>query len=486
MFSPEKVPVDLLQPILDHLNRRDLGVATLVSWSFNRAATPLLYRTIDSHINDNNVLLHPSTTLLKRPQLAHFVRNITETGAAQVFRQADPRITEDIIAALRLCKNLVSATYVDDTDTPEANFLPILDVFITLPLKELTIRTHHDVGKRAWAILNSMRGISRLSVWSLEWGPPRVLQGWADLLSSTLTHLELGRCAGVPPTILISVFMKLSLLQDLRLKGAPSAAIPSIMACLPNLIALDAEYLGSGNYRAPLTPLPALQRLTVRTGSLDVLGPEQLWTWTRSLIPHRGSLQSFTLNSFAVHGQMSIPRPFLVSLTGRHGESLKELVAGVAQLTLASISLLCAKCPALETLVCSVASPDVASIARAIEEGNSLRTLALHVLWTQQDGAVDRAAPESDLFSSERSMMYLNYSHPISENRTLYFSRQEAREMMLRQGSKLRTVRFGDFSYVGRWVLGPLESDRPGESEDAANDKGLVFEVVKDIALSAL
>lgn len=110
----------------------------------------------------------------------------------QSLRQSNPQITEDIVAALKLCTNLTSATWVDDTLTPEANFLPILDVLMTLPLRELTIRTQYDPGEQVWAQLNTIRGIRRLSVWSLERGPPRVLQGWADLLSSSLTHLELG------------------------------------------------------------------------------------------------------------------------------------------------------------------------------------------------------------------------------------------------------------------------------------------------------
>lgn len=113
-------------------------------------------------------------------------------GTVQRFRQVIPHITEDIVAALRLCTNITSATWVDDTLTPEANFLPILDVLMTLPLRELTIRTQYDPGERVWSRLNTIQGIRRLSVWSLEWGPPRVLQGWADLLSSSLTYLELG------------------------------------------------------------------------------------------------------------------------------------------------------------------------------------------------------------------------------------------------------------------------------------------------------
>ena len=109
----------------------------------------------------------------------------------------NPQIIKDVTAALRLCTNLVSAEYIDDTDTPILNFLPILHVLITLPLKELVIRTRHDVGEDAWALLNKIKGIRRLSVWSLNSGPPRVLQGWAGELGSTLTHLELAvRCFG--------------------------------------------------------------------------------------------------------------------------------------------------------------------------------------------------------------------------------------------------------------------------------------------------
>lgn len=296
----------------------------------------------------------------------------------QSLRQSNPQITEDIVAALKLCTNLTSATWIDDTLTPEANFLPILDVLMTLPLRELTIRTQYDPGERVWARLNAIQGIRRLSVWSFERGPPRVLQGWADLLSASLTHLELGvsmnplclpsvslfplqRCAGVPQTILVSVFMKLPLLQDLRLKGAPCAAIMPIMTCLPNLIALDTEYSGFGNYRIPLAPLhlPRLQHLTVRTGSLDVLGPQQLWTWMTALVPHQQTLKSFTLNAFAVHGQTAIPRPFIVSLTGRHGKSLQEFAVGITQVTLEAVSYICSTCPQLQSLQCSVASPDV-------------------------------------------------------------------------------------------------------------------------------
>ncbi|KAF8141156.1 hypothetical protein EV363DRAFT_1391638 [Boletus edulis] len=468
----ENVPLDLLYPILDHLDRRDLVNAALVSSTFNRVATPLLYGAISSRISEKKVLLHPCTTLLQRPELSQYVRKVTETGAVQLFRRVNPQIIKDI-------------TYIDDTDTPTLNFSPILQVLITLPLKELVIHTHHDVGENAWALLNRIKGIRRLSVWSLNSGPPRVLQGWADELSSTLTHLELGRCAGVPPTILISVFLKLPLLRELTLKGVPSAAIPAIMGCLPNLTALDTEYLGSGNYyRVPSTPLPALEQLTVRAGSVDPFGPDMLWTWTRSLLPHMGSLKSFALNSFSVYGRIAIPWPFVVFLATKQGQSLEELFVGAAMLNLDFLSQLCCKCPALKTVHCTVASPDMESIARAIGNGNSLRTLSLHVMWIENDVARPQLASDiydnlsEDLDEPARSPPYPDYSRPASETRNVNFTVEEARLMMLRTGSKLRAVRLGDFAYTGQWVLAGTES--------AQSDKQLMFEVVRDGTQSAL
>lgn len=134
------------------------------------------------------------------------------------------------------------------------------------------------------------------------------------------------------------------------------------MGCLPNLTSLDTEYLGSGNYRVPSTPLPALEQLTVRTGSVDILGPDRLWTWTRSLLPHAGSLKSLTLNSFSVYGRVAIPWPFVVFLATKQGRSLEELIIGAAMLNLDSLSQLCLKCPALRTVHCTMASPDVVSL----------------------------------------------------------------------------------------------------------------------------
>lgn len=102
-----------------------------------------------------------------------------------------PHITRNTLAALALCKNLQSMTWVDDSPTSAGTLLKFIDVMRTLPLRELTIRTHSDLGENVWAQLITLTGLRKISIWCMD-GPPRVLQGWSDLLGPTLTHLELG------------------------------------------------------------------------------------------------------------------------------------------------------------------------------------------------------------------------------------------------------------------------------------------------------
>lgn len=100
-----------------------------------------------------------------------------------------PNITADTLKALSLCTNLRSMTWVDDSSTTFASLIiSFLNVLRSLPLRELTIRTHSDLGEQVWAELITLR---KISIWCME-GPPRVLQGWSEPLGNTLTHLELG------------------------------------------------------------------------------------------------------------------------------------------------------------------------------------------------------------------------------------------------------------------------------------------------------
>jgi hypothetical protein len=158
---------------------------------------------------------------------------------------------------------------------------------------------------------------------------------------------------------LIAVLSQLSRLRDLRLKGAPSSVIPDILTSLPALVALDTEYLRPSPPRPSDrdAPLPLLRRLTVRTSSVDLQGPAELWSWLCALTP-RPSLETFTLNTFSTAGQTNIPRGFLLSLARTHADTLRKFLVNMTQLTLEDVQCVCELFPLLEELSCAVASHD--------------------------------------------------------------------------------------------------------------------------------
>ncbi|KAI0944060.1 hypothetical protein AcV7_001980 [Taiwanofungus camphoratus] len=336
-FRPENIPVDILPLIFEHLvDRRDLHNCAQLSRSFNLAATPILYRTLDSRLlktrRERPVVLHPSRTLLQKPQYAKYVRRLRETSAVALTMSG---LIPGCYEALRMCNNLEHFSWSDDSAEATNNdqvLLEYLNILQDMNIKELVIRTYLGLSEEVWSKLIEFRGLRIVAIWTME-GQPRILQGWSERLGPSLTQLELGA---------------------LRLKGAPTSAILEILTYLPNLVFLDTEYFGSGITRYVDVPVASLRELTVRTSSVDVQGPQQLWTWIRQLLP-RPSLESFTLNAFSTQGDAVMPRSFLLDLALTHKDTFKHFNVDSAQLTLEDVQLLCTKFPALEALSCSVA-----------------------------------------------------------------------------------------------------------------------------------
>ncbi|KAI0764407.1 hypothetical protein BD413DRAFT_482654 [Trametes elegans] len=444
------LPLDVLPLILEHLtDRRDLRTCAQLSKAFHHAATPLLYRTLDVRITANkmqrHVVVHPSATILKKPEYAKYVRHVRENGAVGYHR---PDLTADCRKALRLCTNLEGFTWSDDSaeGTDEGDFLAFLEILRTLPLRELVIRTFYGLSDRAWARLQDVTGLTKVSIWCME-GKPRILQGWSEKLGATLTHLELGRCSGVPASILISVLSHLPRLRALRLKGAPSAAILEILTFLPHLETLDTEYFGAAALaRYDDVPAASLRELTVRTSSVHIQGFQQLWPWIRRLTP-RASLEAFTLNAFSTQGEALVPRPFILDMAQTHRDTLRHFTADSTQVTLKDIECLCTVFPHLETLSCStVWSPDTEVYEEAVRKANNLRKLRMNI---------------NDWVSS----------HTRLEGTQNMAIQNTVRNMMLREGSVLRLVGMGAFLYRGQWVY--------KKSEDGSDQ--VVFEMTSNM-----
>ena len=301
---------------------------------------------------------------------------------------SSPEITKNVIAALALCVNLRSMTWIDDNHPKiDPIFLNFVDVLRDLPIRELTIRTHSNPGQEVWSRLVTMTGLQKVSLSCTEI-PSQVLQKWFKVLSPHLTQLELKVGDFVNPVLDEQAFMlpklctdvepivqslsRLSRLQDLRLKGVRASVIPFILGFLPNLQSLDIEYnptksasydiqddmpsLRQPNSLSGRVASPVLRHVTVRTTWPGSVGSCYFWKWILDLVPHPG-LETFclcTMNADAV-----IPSTFLVDLATKHRSTFKRVMVGACHLTLADIQFLCSRVPSLEALECSLSSPDM-------------------------------------------------------------------------------------------------------------------------------
>lgn len=113
---------------------------------------------------------------------------------------------EESLTALRLCTHLQTFTWTDDQadrstrqphadpayyDLADQSLRDLLQVLQELRIAELTIRTYSGLTEDAWSEMRKLTGLRKVALWCME-GQPRVLQGWSEVLGSTLTHLELG------------------------------------------------------------------------------------------------------------------------------------------------------------------------------------------------------------------------------------------------------------------------------------------------------
>jgi hypothetical protein len=72
------IPTDIFYLILEHLtDRRDLYAAALTSRDFNRAATPLLYRTLDTDTPSRGVWGHKAVR-----SFGHFLKPSTDLNSS--------------------------------------------------------------------------------------------------------------------------------------------------------------------------------------------------------------------------------------------------------------------------------------------------------------------------------------------------------------------------------------------------------------------
>ena len=242
------------------------------------------------------------------------------------------------------------------------------------------------------------------------------------------------RCNGVPPTVLLSVLSHLGQLRSLSIRGAPSTAIPHILTLLPHLRFLDTDYNPSiAKGRPPEQPLISkLQGLTVRTtGGTE---PHDVSGWLKSLVPFP-SLESFKLLGFSVHGDSGLPRRFILDMAQIHGQLLKQFHVTGASLSWPDVQCVCAMFPMIEDLSVLIFTNDIVRLPHCDHRFSVTESTAQTLI----DEAILEASNLRTL-SVEVGMA----SWQVSRNK---FSVEEAKEMMIRDGSSLREIRVAGISY---------------------------------------
>lgn len=245
---------------------------------------------------------------------------------------------------------------------------------------------------------------------------------------------------------MLSVLSHLDQLRGLSLRGAPSTAVPHILTLLPHLRFLDTDYNPSiAKGRPPELPLISkLQGLTVRT--TVGAGPNDISGWIKKLAPYP-SLESFKLLGFSVNGDNDLPRRFILDMAQIHGQLLKQFHVTGASLSWPDVQCVCAMFPMIEDLSVLIFTNDIVSPSYHDHEF-SVTDCSVQTL-------IDEAVLEAKnlrTLSVEVGMA----SWKASRNK---FSVEEAKEMMIRDGSRLREIRVAGISYQVRHPFNPRQTE---------------------------
>lgn len=150
------------------------------------------------------------------------------------------------------------------------------------------------------------------------------------------------------------------------------------------------------------------------------------------------SLESFKLLGFSSHGDSDLPRRFILDMAQTHGQLLKQLHVTGASLSWPDMQCVCAMFPMVEDLSVLIFTNDIVSLSHYDRR-----------VWITEPGfqtLINEAVLEAKnlrTLSVEVGMA----SWKASRNK---FSVDEAKEMMMRDGSRLREIRVAGIPYKVR------------------------------------
>ena len=162
--------------------------------------------------------------------------------------------------------------------------------------------------------------------------------------------------------------------------------------------------------------------------------PRGISGWVKTLVPYP-SLESFKLLGFSAHDDRDLPRRFILDMAQIHGQLMKQLHVTGASLSWPDVQCVCAMFPMIEDLSVLIFTNDIVSLPR--------RDHGFSVIESSVQTLIDEAVLEAKnlrTLSVEVGMA----SWQASRNK---FSVEKAREMMIRDGSRLREIRAAGISY---------------------------------------
>ena len=128
------------------------------------------------------------------------------------------------------------------------------------------------------------------------------------------------------------------------------------MKILPNLESLRTTYVLEDRAVTPPSFSTSLRHLDVGVSLIPGPLAECFWSWLLLLLP-RTSLE--TLHIQSASQAIEVPGAFLSNLTKVHGAVLKSVDVGYLTMSASHIAELCATCPGIEYIGCTVSSPAV-------------------------------------------------------------------------------------------------------------------------------
>ncbi|KAF8558683.1 hypothetical protein OG21DRAFT_1493889 [Imleria badia] len=414
-----ELPVELLPIIFDFVLRPEhISKLCLVDKTFNKFATPLLYRRVFifawyKEAKTKVILLF--RTLSKCPHLARHVEKLGESSLIcfatpishstravlveirdfpkALSAQCHSELLQLCTEGVRNCVNLRSCTWTRDGSLHSC----VLESLGSCPqLHELEIN-----GNDSEYNPTLLTQFSRLSKISLIMPSARVLDifpTWISVTGETLRSLTIICKAStlVTDAFLAHLASNLQGLEYLYIIGCPRVTHLGIGAVASanrsGLIGISVEGLSQAfdmsAFKATCLRTMAFRRLRAITLTVYIHMPLDKWTRDVGDLLSSAPLETFSIYSTNTAIWTPIPDEFWKNITANHGQRLKRFSVHRMQLSLAALEAICSQCPLLEQLFIVAEQRELDAAAHLFALARNLRTLHINFPLATSDSSV--------------------------------------------------------------------------------------------------